>query len=181
MWQKYSKGCLADAIGPFALSPLPIATRQTTCSYQTNFLLYNAIRYAARLCSCVKRGDVRLEDRIVLVADDAAFMRKMMRMVLTEMGINNIIEATDGDAAIEKYRSEHPDLVLLDITMGRVNGLDALREIIEFDPKAKVIMCTAIGQQQTVMEALGLGAIDFVVKPFQKDKFITAIQRALEV
>lgn len=121
------------------------------------------------------------DQKLILVADDAAFMRKMVRMTLSDVGLTNIVEAKDGVEAVEQFKSAHPDLVLLDITMARMNGLDALREIMEVDPEAKVIMCTAIGQQQTVMEALALGAYDYVVKPFQKDKLTEAVLNVLDV
>ena len=116
-----------------------------------------------------------MDDRLILVADDAAFMRKVIRMTLSEVGLDGIIEAQDGCEAVELFKEKHPDLVLLDITMANKNGLEALAEIIEADPDAKVIMCTAIGQQQTVMEALALGASDYVIKPFQKDKLLEAV------
>ena len=121
-----------------------------------------------------------MSEKLVLVADDAAFMRKMIRMTLSEVGLDNIIEAKDGGEAVSLYAEKKPDLVLLDITMAGKNGIEALSEIMEADPQAKVIMCTAIGQQQTVMEALGLGALDYVIKPFQKDKLIEAVLNALE-
>ncbi|MDO4798169.1 MAG: response regulator [Coriobacteriales bacterium] len=121
-----------------------------------------------------------MDDKLILIADDAAFMRKMVCMTLSEVGLTNVVEATDGNEAVSQYKEHHPDLVLLDITMANKNGLDALRKIMELDPDARVIMCTAIGQQQTVMEALGLGAYDYVVKPFQKDKLTEAVLNALE-
>lgn len=120
-----------------------------------------------------------MDDKLILIADDAAFMRKMVRMTLSEAGLTDVVEATDGVEAVELYREKKPDLVLLDITMAHMNGLDALREIIGSDPEAKVIMCTAIGQQQTVMEALAIGAADYVVKPFQKDKLTEAVLNVL--
>ena len=122
-----------------------------------------------------------MEDKLILVADDAAFMRKMIRMTLSEVGLDNIVEAKDGSEAVDLFKEKHPSLVLLDITMGGKNGLEALAEIMEFDPEAQVIMCTAIGQQQTVMEALALGAIDYVIKPFQKDKLLEAVLNVLNV
>lgn len=122
-----------------------------------------------------------MDDKLILVADDAAFMRKMIRMTLTEVGLSNIIEAKDGDEAVALYAEHHPDLVLLDITMAGKDGLTALGEIMEADPEASVIMCTAIGQQQTVMEALALGAADYVIKPFQKDKLLEAVLNVLGV
>lgn len=122
-----------------------------------------------------------MDNKKVLVADDAAFMRKMIRMTLSEAGLDDIIEAKDGEEAVSLYKEHKPDLVLLDITMAGKNGIEALAEIMEADPQAKVIMCTAIGQQQTVMEALGLGAQDYVIKPFQKDKLLEAVLNALDV
>ena len=120
-----------------------------------------------------------MDDKLILVADDAAFMRKMIRMTLGEVGLDNIIEAKDGDEAVSLFNEKRPDLVLLDITMAGKNGLEALSEIMEADPEAHVIMCTAIGQQQTVMEALSLGATDYVIKPFQKDKLLEAVLNVL--
>lgn len=122
-----------------------------------------------------------MNDKLILVADDAAFMRKMIRMTLLEVGLDNIVEAKDGEEAVDLYEELHPDLVLLDITMAKKNGLEALTEIMAADPEAKVIMCTAIGQQQTVIEALGMGASDYVVKPFQKDKLVEAVLNVLGV
>ena len=122
-----------------------------------------------------------MEDKLVLVADDAAFMRKMIRMTLSEVGLDNIVEANDGEEAVALFKEKSPDLVLLDITMAKKDGITALSEIMEADPSAKVIMCTAIGQQQTVMEALSLGAVDYVIKPFQKDKLLEAVLNVLDV
>lgn len=122
-----------------------------------------------------------MNDKLILVADDAAFMRKMIRMTLSEVGLENIVEAKDGEEAVDLFKEKHPDLVLLDITMEKKNGLEALAEIMEADPQALVIMCTAIGQQQTVMEALGMGASDYVIKPFQKDKLVEAVLNVLGV
>lgn len=125
--------------------------------------------------------EVKMDDKLILVADDAAFMRKVIRMTLSEVGLSNIVEAKDGEEAVSLFTEKHPDLVLLDITMEKKNGLEALTEIMEADPEAKVIMCTAIGQQQTVMDALGLGASDYVIKPFQKDKLLEAVLSVLGI
>jgi len=122
-----------------------------------------------------------MEDKLILVADDAAFMRKMIRMTLSEVGLDNIVEASDGEEAVALFKDKSPDLVLLDITMAKKDGLAALAEIMQADPSARVIMCTAIGQQQTVMEALSLGAADYVIKPFQKDKLLEAVLNVLGV
>ena len=122
-----------------------------------------------------------MNDELILVADDAAFMRKVIRMTLTEVGLGNIVEAKDGEEAVALFKDKHPSLVLLDITMEKKNGLEALGEIMEEDPDAQVLMCTAIGQQQTVMEALGRGASDYVIKPFQKDKLVEAVLSVLGI
>lgn len=122
-----------------------------------------------------------MDDKLILVADDAAFMRKMIRMTLSEVSLNNIVEAKDGVEAVDLFKEKHPDLVLLDITMEKKTGLEALAEIMQADPEARVIMCTAIGQQQTVMDALALGACDYVIKPFQKDKLVEAVLNALGI
>jgi two-component system chemotaxis response regulator CheY len=124
-------------------------------------------------------GGVSMSSKLILVADDAAFMRKLIRMTLAETGLTDIVEASDGDEAVTIYKEKHPDLVLLDITMVRKNGLEALQEIMDYDPMAKVIMCSAIGQEQTVMSALTIGAVDYVVKPFEKDKLIETVQGLL--
>ena len=122
-----------------------------------------------------------MNDKLILVADDAAFMRKVIRMTLSGVGLENIVEATNGEEAVNLFVEKKPDLVLLDITMEKKNGLEALAEIMEADPDARVIMCTAIGQQQTVMEALALGACDYVIKPFQKDKLLESVLNVLDV
>ena len=116
---------------------------------------------------------------MILIADDAAFMRKMIRLTLAEAGFTNIVEADNGNKAVEIYKEEKPSLVLLDITMAGKDGLSTLKDIIAFDAQAKVIMCSAIGREQTVMTAIQSGAMDYVVKPFQKDKLIETVQNIL--
>lgn len=113
----------------------------------------------------------------ILIVDDAAFMRSMIRGILTKEGYEIAGEAQDGNEALSKYKELKPDLVTLDITMPNKSGLEALASIIEFDPKAKVIMCTAMGQQSMVMDAIKLGAKDFIVKPFQPSKVLESVQR----
>lgn len=120
-----------------------------------------------------------MDNVVVLIADDAAFMRKMLRMVLTEAGIKDFLEASDGQSAINLYKAQQPSLVLLDITMVGKTGLEALQEIMEYDPEAKVVMCSAIGQETVIMEAIRMGALDYIIKPFQKDKLIEVIQNLL--
>lgn len=101
----------------------------------------------------------------VLIADDSKFMRNYIKNVLQLHGYRDILEAADGLEAIDLYRQKRPDIVILDITMPHINGLTALKKIIKFDPEAKVIMCSAIGTEANVIEALQTGAKDFITKP----------------
>jgi len=112
----------------------------------------------------------------ILIADDAAFMRMRCGRLLTDNGFE-VIEAENGREAVEKYTEHRPDVVLLDITMPELDGLEALKEIMSTDPQARVAMVTAVGQQQVVMEALKSGARDFVVKPFQPERILAAIHK----
>jgi two-component system chemotaxis response regulator CheY len=115
----------------------------------------------------------------ILIVDDAAFMREMLRDLLSEEGYEIAAEAADGDEAVSAYDEYSPDLVMLDIVMPRKSGLEALREIVARDPEAKVVMCSALGQESLVMEALDAGAKDFVVKPFKPDRAIDVIKKVL--
>ncbi len=115
----------------------------------------------------------------VLVVDDAAFMRKMLGDALAKGGHEVIGEGANGDEAITRYQSLRPDITTLDITMPEKDGLAALREILTLEPSAKVIMCSALGQESKVLEAIKSGAKDFVVKPFQPDRVLDAIGKAL--
>ena len=115
----------------------------------------------------------------ILVVDDAAFMRKMVTDALTKGGHEVIGEAGDGTEAVEQYQSLKPDLTTLDITMPEKDGLSALKDIIALDPSAKVIMCSALGQESKVLESIKLGAKDFVVKPFQAERVLDAVGKAL--
>jgi len=115
----------------------------------------------------------------VLVVDDAAFMRKMVGDALATGGHEVVGEAGNGVEAIERYRELKPDLMTLDITMPEKDGLSALAEIVAADPSARVVMCSALGQEAKVLEAIKLGAKDFVVKPFQPDRVIEAVGKAL--
>jgi two-component system chemotaxis response regulator CheY len=115
----------------------------------------------------------------ILVVDDAAFMRKMVTDALTKGGHEVIGEAGNGAEAVEQYQSLKPDLTTLDITMPEKDGLSALRDIMAMDPSAKVIMCSALGQESKVLESIKLGAKDFVVKPFQADRVLGAVEKAL--
>lgn len=115
----------------------------------------------------------------ILIVDDAAFMRMMIRDILTKNGFEVVGEAQDGAQAIEKYKELHPDLITMDITMPEMDGIAALKEIKKLDPNSKVIMCSAMGQQAMVIDAIQAGAKDFIVKPFQSDRVIEAINKTL--
>ena len=115
----------------------------------------------------------------VLVVDDAAFMRMMIKEILTKNGFTVVGEASDGAQAVEKYKELGPDLVTMDITMPEMDGITALKEIRKIDSSAKVIMCSAMGQQAMVIDAIQAGAKDFIVKPFQADRVIEAINKTL--
>ena len=115
----------------------------------------------------------------VLVCDDAIFMRTMIGDILTQAGFEIVGEAESGLQAVQKYRELKPDLVTMDIVMPDMGGIDAVREICKDDPDAKVLMCSAMGQQALVVEAIQAGAKDFVVKPFQPSRVLEAVQRVL--
>ncbi len=115
----------------------------------------------------------------ILVVDDAAFMRKMVGDALTRGGHEVVGEAGNGLEAIARYQELKPEVTTLDITMPEKDGISALREIIELDPSAKIIMCSALGQESKVLESIKLGAKDFVVKPFQAERVLEAIGKAL--
>ena len=115
----------------------------------------------------------------VLICDDTAFMRLMVGDILRKAGFEIVGEAETGTQAVEKYKQLKPDLVTMDIVMPEMSGIDAARAICGEDPKAKIIMCSAIGQQSLVVEAIQAGAKDFVVKPFQPSRVLEAVQRVL--
>lgn len=116
-----------------------------------------------------------------LIVDDAAFMRLTLKKILNEHGFFDVTEASDGREAFEKYKNVKPNVVTMDITMPEMDGLQAVKRIIEFDPNAKIIMCSAMGQKNMVVEAIKSGAKDFVVKPFDKEKLLGAIQKITDV
>jgi len=116
----------------------------------------------------------------VLIVDDAAFMRMMLKDILTKNGFTIVGEAENGAVAVEKYCELKPDLTIMDITMPEMDGLQAVKEIRQRDAQAKIIMCSAMGQQAMVIEAIQSGAKDFVVKPFQADRVIEAVSKALK-
>ena len=115
----------------------------------------------------------------ILIADDAAFMRMMIKDILTKNGYNVVGEAENGLKAVEKYQETKPDLVLMDITMPEMDGIQALKKIKQADPNASVVMCSAMGQQAMVIESIQSGAKDFIVKPFQADRVIEAVRKVV--
>lgn len=115
----------------------------------------------------------------ILICDDAAFMRMMIKDILTKNGYNVAGEAENGLKAIEKYKEVNPDLVLMDITMPEMDGIQALKEIKKLDGSATVIMCSAMGQQAMVIESIQAGAKDFIVKPFQAERVIEAVKKVV--
>ncbi|PLT31557.1 response regulator [Peribacillus deserti] len=115
----------------------------------------------------------------ILIVDDAAFMRMMIKDILSKNGYDVVAEAADGQQAVEKYKEHQPDLVTMDITMPEMDGITALKEIKKMNPAAKIIMCSAMGQQAMVIDAIQAGAKDFIVKPFQADRVLEAISKTL--
>ena len=115
----------------------------------------------------------------ILICDDAAFMRMMIKDILTKNGYNIVGEAENGAKAVEKYAELKPDLVLMDITMPEMDGIEALKKIKAADANASIIMCSAMGQQAMVIESIQAGAKDFIVKPFQADRVLEAVQKVV--
>lgn len=116
----------------------------------------------------------------ILICDDADFMRTLIKDVLTKGGYEVIGEAVNGADAVEKYKTLKPDLVTMDIVMPVKSGIDALKEIIAYDANAKVVMCSALGQEILVMDAIEAGAKDFIVKPFTEENVLEVIRKVLE-
>ena len=115
----------------------------------------------------------------ILICDDAAFMRMMIKDILTKNGYNIVGEAENGAKAVEKYAELKPDLVLMDITMPEMDGIEALKKIKAADANASIIMCSAMGQQAMVIDSIQSGAKDFIVKPFQADRVLEAVQKVV--
>ncbi|HON87000.1 MAG: response regulator [Firmicutes bacterium] len=115
----------------------------------------------------------------ILVVDDAMFMRNKTSRLLAENGYE-VVEASNGEEAVKRYLQENPDLVLMDITMPVLDGIESLKQMKEHDPHAKVVMVTALGQKSMVLEAIKAGARDFIVKPFQSDKLLEAVRKQCE-
>lgn len=112
----------------------------------------------------------------ILLVDDAAFMRMMLKKIIAPTG-NEILEAVDGSDGVAKYKEHKPNLVFLDIVMPNVDGIECLKQIIAYDSKAKVIMCSSIGQQTVVNDAIKIGARDFIIKPFDSVKVLEAVTK----
>ena len=115
----------------------------------------------------------------VMVVDDAAFMRMMIKDILSKNGYNIVGEAENGKKAVDTYAECKPDLVLMDITMPEMDGIQALKAIRGNDPNASIIMCSAMGQQAMVIEAIQSGAKDFIVKPFQAERVLEAVKKVI--
>ena len=116
----------------------------------------------------------------VLLVDDLSFMRMVQKDILSGSGYDVVGEASDGLEAVEMYESLKPDIVLMDITMPNMNGLDAVNRIMAADPQAKIIICSALGQQKLIVEAINTGIKDFIVKPFKAERLLLAMAKALE-
>lgn len=116
----------------------------------------------------------------ILIVDDAIFMRMKLKDILEKGGYEVVGEAQNGVEAVEKFKAENPDLVTMDITMPEMDGIAALKSIKAVNPNAKVIMCSAMGQQSMVMDAIRAGALDFIVKPFDNERVIQSINKALQ-
>lgn len=115
----------------------------------------------------------------ILIVDDAAFMRMMIKDILSKNGFTVIGEAENGIKAVEKYKELNPDLVIMDITMPEMDGIQAVRQIKSINSGAKIIMCSAMGQQAMVIESIQAGARDFIVKPFQAERVIEAVRKVV--
>jgi len=113
----------------------------------------------------------------ILLVDDAVFMRMMLKDILQKNGYEVVGEAENGAVALEKYKELKPDLVIMDITMPEVDGIQAVKDIKKYDPSANIIMCSAMGQQAMVIEAIQAGAKDFIVKPFQAERVLEAVNK----
>jgi len=116
----------------------------------------------------------------VMLVDDASFMRMMLKNILVGSGYEVIGEAENGAKAVEQFKALKPDLVIMDIIMPEMGGIDAVREIIKGNPTAKILMCSSMGQQSLVVEAIQAGAKDFIVKPFQPSNVLEAVKKVLD-
>lgn len=128
----------------------------------------------------MEMGRSSLNSPAVLITDDLRFMRQILRDILERNGFGIAAEAANGKEAVEAYSRYRPDLVLLDITMPVMNGLDALRRIRETDRAARIVMCSALGQERYIIRSIQLGARDFVVKPFSEERIVSALTKVFE-
>lgn len=117
----------------------------------------------------------------ILIVDDAALMRTVLRRIFESAGFNEIVEAADGEEAVRLYRRETPDLVTMDITMPEMNGLVAIQKIIALNPRANIIVCSALGQKEIVLDAIKSGAKHFLVKPFEAEKVIATAKAVMKI
>jgi two-component system chemotaxis response regulator CheY len=117
----------------------------------------------------------------VLIVDDLTFIKMVLKDLVEKAGFRVVGEASDGEEALRLFEDKRPDVVLMDITMPKMDGLTALQKILEKDPEAKVIMCSALGQQRLILQAIQLGAKDFIVKPFRPERVIGSIKRILDI
>lgn len=118
-------------------------------------------------------------EKTVLIADDATFMRMMIKDILIQAGFTVVGEAATGKKAVELYDKEKPTFVTMDITMPEMDGITAIKEILKIDPKARILVCSAMGQRELVVEALEAGALDFLIKPFKAESVIDALHNIL--
>ena len=117
----------------------------------------------------------------VLIADDLKFIKLVLRDLVEKAGFRVVGEASNGEEAIELYQDKRPDVVLMDITMPKVDGLTAMKEILKIDSEAKIIVCSALGQQSLIVQALQMGARDFIVKPFREERVVASIKKILDI
>ena len=117
----------------------------------------------------------------VLIVDDLTFIKMVLKDLVEKAGFRVVGEASDGEEAVRLYEEKKPDVVLLDITMPKMDGLAALKQILKIDPAARVIMCSALGQQRLILQAIQLGAKDFIVKPFRPERVIGSIKKILDI
>jgi two-component system chemotaxis response regulator CheY len=117
----------------------------------------------------------------VLIVDDLTFIKMVLKDLVEKAGFRVVGEASDGEEALRLFEQKHPDIVLMDITMPKMDGLTALQRILAMDPQAKVIMCSALGQQRLILQAIQLGAKDFIVKPFRPERVVGAIKKILDI
>lgn len=116
----------------------------------------------------------------IMIVDDALFMRKTIRKILEANGLENIVEMADGESALLAFELEKPELVILDITMPGMSGLEVLERMIQIAPQARIVMCSAMGQEMMIFKAMDLGARYFIVKPFKQEEFMKVVRDSLE-